>query len=139
MKTTIKGNVNITEESDGSINVNFKKYCLLIGIPLIISWVLVVPLCFILIGFVLIPIPTILTIFFFLIQTKGNFRIVPKEGIILKKHQIAFTDISNVKLNALHGICSISVIVKGKEILIANLLKTSVAEELYSLINSQIK
>jgi hypothetical protein len=138
MKTTIKGNVNLSEESDGSIKVDFKKYCLLIGVPLIISWVLVVPLCFVLIGFVLIPIPAILTIIFFLIQTKGSFRIIPKEGILLKEDQIAFVDISCVKLNAFHGVCSISVTVKGEEIPIANLLKTSVADELYSLINSQL-
>lgn len=70
METTIKGSVNLTTNNDGLIEVNYKRSSLILGILAIISCAIVIPLCFILIGIILLPIPLVLVIAFYLVQVK---------------------------------------------------------------------
>ena len=139
METTIKGSVNLTTNNDGLIEVNYKRSSLILGILAIISCAIVIPMCFILIGIVLLPIPLVLVIAFYLVQVKDKILVQPGEGVILKKHNIAFTDISNIQIDVNRGIGAIMATVKGKDIALANLLRESVAKELYSIILSSSK
>ena len=136
METTIKGSVSLTTNNDGLIEVNYKRSSLILGILAIISCAIVIPMCFILIGIVLLPIPLVLVIAFYLVQVKDKILVQPGEGVILKKHNIAFTDISNIQIDVNRGIGAIMATVKGKDIALANLLRESVAKELYSIILS---
>ncbi len=139
METTIKGSVSLTTNNDGLIEVNYKRSSLILGILAIISCAIVIPLCFILIGIVLLPIPLVLVIAFYLVQVKEKFLVQPGEGLILKKHNIAFKDISNIQIDVNRGVGAILATVKGKDIVLANLLRESVAKELYSIILSSSK
>ena len=139
METTIKGSVSLTTNNDGLIEVNYKRSSLILGILAIISCAIVIPMCFILIGIVLLPIPLVLVIAFYLVQVKDKILVQPGEGVILKKHNIAFTDISNIQIDVNRGIGAIMATVKGKDIALANLLRESVAKELYSIILSSSK
>ena len=139
METTIKGSVSLTTNNDGLIEVNYKRSSLILGILAIISCAIVIPLCFILIGIILLPIPLVLVIAFYLVQVKEKFLVQPGEGLILKKHNIAFKDISNIQIDVNRGVGAILATVKGKDIVLANLLRESVAKELYSIILSSSK
>ena len=139
METTIKGSVNLTTNNDGLIEVNYKRSSLILGILAIISCAIVIPLCFILIGIVLLPIPLVLVIAFYLVQVKEKLLVQPGEGLILKKHSIAFKDISNIQIDVNRGVGAILATVKGKDVVLANLLRESVAKELYSIILSSSK
>ena len=139
METTIKGSVSLTTNNDGLIEVNYKRSSLILGILAIISCAIVIPMCFILIGIVLLPIPLVLVIAFYLVQVKDKILVQPGEGVILKKHNIAFTDISNIQIDVNRGIGAIMATVKGKDVVLANLLRESVAKELYSIILSSSK
>lgn len=59
--------------------------------------------------------------------------------MILKKHNIAFKDISNIQIDVNCGVGAILATVKGKDVVLANLLRESVAKELYSIILSSSK
>ena len=139
MKTTIKGNVSITTNKDGLIEVNYKRSSLILGVLAIISCAIFIPLCFVLIGIVLLPIPLVLVVAFYLIQVKDKFLVQPGEGLILKKHNIAFKYISNIQIELNRGVGSILASVRGKDVVLANLLRESVAKELYSIILSSSK
>ncbi len=139
METTIKGSVSLTTNNDGLIEVNYKRSSLILGILAIISCAIVIPLCFILIGIVLLPIPLVLVIAFYLVQVKEKLLVQPGEGLILKKYNIAFKDISNIQIDVNRGVGAILATVKGKDIVLANLLRESVAKELYSIILSSSK
>ncbi|WP_146215096.1 hypothetical protein [Rivihabitans pingtungensis] len=139
METTIKGSVNLTTNNDGLIEVNYKRSSLILGILAIISCAIVIPLCFILIGIILLPIPLVLVIAFYLVQVKEKLLVQPGDGLILKKHNIAFKDISNIQIDVNCGVGAILATVKGKDVVLANLLRESVAKELYSIILSSSK
>ncbi|WP_374555168.1 hypothetical protein [Aquitalea pelogenes] len=139
MESTIKGSVILTTNNDGLIEVNYKRSSLILGIFAIISCVIVFPLCFILIGIVLLPIPLVLVVAFYLFQVKEKLLMQPGEGLILKKHKISFKDISNIQIDVNRGIGAILATVKGKDVVLANLLRESVAKELYSIILSHSK
>ena len=139
METKIKGSVNLTTNNDGLIEVNYKRSSLILGILAIISCAIVIPLCFILIGIILLPIPLVLVIAFYLVQVKEKLLVQPGEGLILKKHSIAFKDISNIQIDVNRGVGAILATVKGKDVVLANLLRESVAKELYSIILSSSK
>ena len=139
METTTKGSVNLTTNNDGLIEVNYKRSSLILGILAIISCAIVIPLCFILIGIILLPIPLVLVIAFYLVQVKEKLLVQPGDGLILKKHNIAFKDISNIQIDVNCGVGAILATVKGKDVVLANLLRESVAKELYSIILSSSK
>lgn len=136
METTIKGVVSRKVNADGSVEVSYKRYSFFLGILTILSFAIVIPLCFVLVGIVLLPIPILLMIIFYVVQVSDKIVISPGQGVELKKHYIAFKDISQIGTRTNRAIAGVIVNVKGKEVVVASLLRESVAAELISTLES---
>lgn len=140
METTIKGAVDRKANSDGSIDVSYKRYSLFLGLLTIVSFALVIPLCFVLVGFVLLPIPIVLLVLFYIVQVSDKFTVIPGQGVVLKKHKIDFKDMGEIETRTsrgvARGIAHVVANVKGKDVVLASLVREPVATELLSIVDS---
>lgn len=75
-------------------------------------------------------------IIFYVVQVSDKIVISPGQGVELKKHYIAFKDISQIGTRTNRAIAGVIVNVKGKEVVVASLLRESVAAELISTLES---